>query len=285
MAQRTPIQWCDSTANPSMGCDGCELWQPDREVRDCYAGCLTEQRTGHPGYPAKFEQVTLFPGRMAEAARARDLRGLRRPDKPWLDGMPRSIFVSDMGDSLSNAVSFEYLLVEVVLPAMGELGRRHRWLWLTKRPARLARFSAWLLERAFSWPRNLWVGTSVTGHAYKNRVRELLEVGDSDTRRFISVEPQREPVTFSVGTLTQVDWVIQGGQSRQGRQPLETVPEFHLEWARELRNQCAQIRVPYFLKQLGSRPVENGAPLKLRDKHGGDWAEWPADLRIRQVPP
>ena len=26
MANKTPIQWCDSTVNPAMGCDGCELW-------------------------------------------------------------------------------------------------------------------------------------------------------------------------------------------------------------------------------------------------------------------
>lgn len=24
--------------------------------------------------------------------------------------------------------------------------------------------------------------------------------------------------------------------------------------------------------------------LKLRDSHGGDWDEWPADLRVRQFP-
>jgi hypothetical protein len=22
----SPIQWCDHTVNPVMGCDGCELW-------------------------------------------------------------------------------------------------------------------------------------------------------------------------------------------------------------------------------------------------------------------
>ena len=26
MSAKTKIQWCDSTANPTMGCDGCELW-------------------------------------------------------------------------------------------------------------------------------------------------------------------------------------------------------------------------------------------------------------------
>ena len=26
MSVKTKIQWCDSTVNPTMGCDGCELW-------------------------------------------------------------------------------------------------------------------------------------------------------------------------------------------------------------------------------------------------------------------
>ena len=27
-----------------------------------------------------------------------------------------------------------------------------------------------------------------------------------------------------------------------------------------------------------------GRPVKLKDLHGGDWEEWPSELRIRQVP-
>ena len=26
MSVKTKIQWCDSTVNPTMGCDGCEIW-------------------------------------------------------------------------------------------------------------------------------------------------------------------------------------------------------------------------------------------------------------------
>src|SRR3712207_7534850 len=51
-----------------------------------------------------FPYTTLFrsfPGRMAEAALWSDLTGTDRPDKPWLNGMPRLIFISDMGDALS----------------------------------------------------------------------------------------------------------------------------------------------------------------------------------------
>lgn len=83
MSQRTNIQWCDSTCNPTMGCDGCELWCPQRKT--CYAGTLHVRFAGtNPGYATKFDKVKLFPGRMADA-RWSDLSGKQRKAKPWLD--------------------------------------------------------------------------------------------------------------------------------------------------------------------------------------------------------
>ena len=62
MAQHTPIEWCDSAVNPVMGCDGCELWMPDRGVKRCYAGALHEIRGGNPGYADTFlDPVVVHP--------------------------------------------------------------------------------------------------------------------------------------------------------------------------------------------------------------------------------
>jgi hypothetical protein len=44
------------------------------------------------------------------------------------------------------------------------------------------------------------------------------------------------------------------------------------------------LKVPYFLKQLGSHPVESGEKLILADGHGGDPAEWPDQVNVRQMP-
>ena len=46
--------------------------------------------------------------------------------------------------------------------------------------------------------------------------------------------------------------------------------------------------MPCFFKQLGARPTAND-PAKfgnwmLRDHKGGDPAEWPEDLRVREYP-
>lgn len=72
--------------------------------------------------------------------------------------------------------------------------------------------------------------------------------------------------------------MIQGGESGAGARP------FDLGSARALRDACCGAGVPYFLKQLGVAPLLDGKPLKLRDRHDGNWSEWPEDLRVRQVP-
>jgi protein gp37 len=276
MAKGTPIQWSDDTINPVMGCNGCELWDAVR--RSCYAGILHGRYGGvSSGYAPSFEQVTRFPGRMAHAAKWPDLLGRMRPEKPWLTGSRRLIFVSDMGDSFSSEVSFEFLDAEVITAVMSLEGQRHAWLWLTKRPGRMAQFSRWLTELGCSWPENLWAGTSITSKATLGRIDALLRVGNASTRRFLSVEPQVEALSL-MPRLPKLDWVIQGGESG------ESPRVFDLDWARSLLVECERSGVPYFLKQLGACPVEGGRRLKLRDRHGGDWREWPEELRRRQVP-
>jgi protein gp37 len=177
MGQKTKIQWCDSTINPTLGCDGCGLWS--RDNRACYAGVLTARfGRSDPGLADDFDKVGLALGRMAEAAGWSDLTEKQRADKPCLNGLPRLIFVGDMADNFSRDVPFEYLQQEIIAAVTSKAGSRHQWLWLTKRPKRMAKFSAWLQARSISWPRNLWAGTSVTTQQRTTRVAQLLAVGD-----------------------------------------------------------------------------------------------------------
>jgi len=231
----------------------------------------------NPGYAPKFDKAKLFPGRMAEAAAWSDLSFKQRKTKPWLDDMPRMIFVSDMSDALSKRVSFSFLRREIVTVADSELGRRHIWLWLTKRPERMAEFSTWLKDRGVAWPRNLWAGTSITSSASRNSIRALLKVGDDTTYRFLSVEPHVEAIDLSKW-VSKLDWVIHGGESGRKSRP------FDIQWASDLRDHCREHGVPYFLKQLGSHVRRNGKRLSFEDNHAGDWNEWPKKLRIREVP-
>jgi hypothetical protein len=104
---------------------------------------------------------------------------------------------------------------------------------------------------------------------------------------------------------SQLDWVIVGGESGNGARL------FNVEWARSAVAQCRQAGVACFVKQLGSRPcipatewcspnhdwpklaaAKQDAALRelglvhiaLADEKGGDMAEWPAELRIRELP-
>jgi protein gp37 len=281
--KNTKIQWCDSTVNPTMGCDGCELWNTANNTKICYAGILHDRYGGKTkGYSPTFDEVTTWSGRMRKAAGWPTLSGTVRADKPWLDGLPRLIFVSDMSDALSSGVTFEYLLEEVIGAATSGQGSRHQYLWLTKRPRRMAEFSRWL-ENKGGWPENIWAGTSVTSNAVTSRIPPLLDVGNDSTIRFISVEPQFEEISLSEW-LPQLDWIIQGGASGAKA----TTQPFDITWARNLIRACSGPGMPsYFLKQLGSRPTNGLSPIVLRNGHGGDWAEWPedlADLKVREMP-
>ncbi|MBN9523983.1 DUF5131 family protein [bacterium] len=278
MAISTSIQWCDSTCNPTMGCDGCELWNEATGERTCYAGVLHSRYGGKTkGYSPTFDQLTFWPGRMAAAAKWADLKGTARPDKPWLDGLPRLIFVSDMSDALSKTVSFDYLRQEIIETVESPNGQRHCWLWLTKRPSRMAALSEHLAAQGVQWPSNLWAGTSITSQKTLRRADELLRVGQDSTIRFLSVEPQREKIVFS-DALPRVDWVIQGGESGRTARP------FDLSWATCLRDQCRAAGTAYFLKQLGSHVLRGSERIRFKDSHAGNWSEWPDEVKAREMP-
>lgn len=277
MSKDTPIQWADTTCNPTMGCDGCELWNSDR--KSCYAGLQHDLYGGlRRGYSPAFGNITYWPGRMAEAARLPNLTGLRRNEKPWLDGWPRLIFISDMGDALSASVPFAWLQAEIIDNVTSSRGCRHIWIWLTKRPKRMAEFSVWLSGRAVVWPNNLWAGTSVTSVATTDRIAPLLNVGNEATIHCLSVEPQLEPLDLR-RWLRRLDWVIQGGESGpQAR-------TFDITWTRSMQRDCEAAGTPFFLKQLGARAFCGKNRIRLRHPHGADWSEWPDEVpKVREMP-
>jgi protein gp37 len=74
-----------------------------------------------------------------------------------------------------------------------------------------------------------------------------------------------------------LSWVIVGGESGPGARPFDVL------WARSLLEQCKAAGVPAFMKQIGADPVHLGG-YSVRDKKGGDMAEWPDDLRVREFP-
>jgi protein gp37 len=294
----TKIEWCDSTVNPTgFQCQGCELWRPAQGIKECYAGRFAE-RIG--GVGAFDQPVVMKPGRMAEAARWSDLRGKARPDKPWIPKeYPRIIFIGDMADTFQRGVEFQYLFDEVIQNVVSEHGRRHVWMWLTKDAKRLAGFWHWMKQQGCNWPENLWPGVSITSQATEWRLAYLCEV-PSD-HRFVSYEPAWEWVNFETWLWEgykdeegftgadpsyKISLIIIGGESGAGA----AKHPFNVEWARKLIEDCEDAQVACFVKQLGAVQMvghpatgwQPGSPLK--HSKGGDWSEWPEDLRVRQLP-
>lgn len=256
-----------------------------RKAVTCYAAVLHLNKGANilkpeyqpkKGYAPVFEAVTSFEERMATAAAWQDLRGTRDPHAPWKDGLPRMIFVSDMGDALSAPRDFPFLKKEVVPEFQSEAGRRHLWLWLTKRPDNMARLS----EEIGGFPPNLCAMTTLTGPSDEcfARIGDLQKV--KAHIRGLSIEPLWDRIPPSKLDLHGIDWVIVGGESGSG----DHTRPFELAWVEELRALCQRKNVAFFLKQLGRAPVLNGKTIKLRDRHGGDWTEWDEALRVREFP-
>lgn len=347
MSIYTKIQWCHTTVNPVMGCDGCELSPTLAQVRAvmtkiveplgsantaAHALILSETAAGpqhtklnikkiaevvanaidlpsdgrrklelvrllvretsqlyrcyaaelhrffnangkQSGFASPFEVPKMFVGRAAKIALLPAPSAKETEAKPWLAGYRRLIFVSDMGDALSRDIPFEFLRNEVIAPASSKEGSRHLWLWVTKRPHRMAAFSSWLTDAGGIWPENLVAMTSITDTASISRIEQLRKVGAR--YHALSVEPLWSDVSIP---LRGIDWVIVGGESGPNAKP------FDLAWARRIQADCSKAGVPFFMKQFGARPSDTGVPLALVDGHGGDWAEWPADLRVRELP-
>jgi protein gp37 len=112
------------------------------------------------------------------------------------------------------------------------------FLFLTKRETNINKFifDSWKTNP----PENVMFGASVVDQESFDRVTKNLQ--DVKGKKFLSIEPQLKPI--SLGNLSGIDWIIQGGESGQKRRP------FDIEWARSMRDDCARLNIPYFFKQI-----------------------------------
>ena len=142
---------------------------------------------------------------------------------------------------------------------------------------------------------NVWLGCSVWDQASADKfIPDLLRVPAAV--RFVSYEPALESVDFmhwlypdppstcGPGRFSILDWLIVGGESGPCARQMD------IQWARFAVLQCRNADVPVFVKQLGSSPVDRVGGVVvwpetgLRSRKGADMAEWPEDLRVREMP-
>ncbi len=238
MADGSAIEWTDATWNPVTGCTkittGCD---------NCYAARFSERFRGVPGHP--FESgfdLTLRPERIAQ---------------PLAWRRSRMIFVNSMSDLFHKEVPRRF--VDDVFTTM-EKADWHVFQVLTKRSSRLR---AYLAKRYAndSPPPHVWLGVSVEDERGAARIAHLASAPAAV--RFISIEPLIGPVGKL--DLAGIHWVIAGGESGPGARPM------HIDWARDVRDQCAARKVPFFFKQWGGLRTKSGG----RSLDGREWNELP----------
>lgn len=263
MSKETGIQWCDSSSNPVMGCEGCELVN-GQDVPKCYAKTLTDHYAGLKGWPEAFEKPKIFMDRLQPMLNWPDLTGTDRPNKPWLNGLPRIVFLNDMGDTFTRGLPDDWFAE--VLPQLA--ASPHQYLVLTKWPHRFAEFS-----EKYPLPDNVWAGTSITDNKSLARIKHLKAV--KAKIHWLSVEPLWEDLNLTPEMLHGISWVIIGGESGARPTPCD------VDWIYKIMSLCEEMGIPAFCKQYGTYLAKK---FGFKDSHGGDWREWNYMMRVRKMP-
>jgi protein gp37 len=304
MGEQSKIEWTDHTFNPWTGCE-----KVSPACRNCYAEALARRA------PQTFGQWGGDqPRRLTSAANWRLPRRWNR--QAQAAGERRRVFCASLADVFEDKPELRRWRREL-FRLISETPLLD-WLLLTKRADRIedliwqalapeyddmAEPHILMVERFSDLFPHVWLGATVED---QERARErLTALRETSARvRFLSCEPLLGPLDLTawLAPVPEIDWIIIGGESGPAARP------FHLDHARALIRQCRAAGVAVFVKQLGAVPVLPAADwerlrpqpllaarhhyripagyvaLRLNDPQGGDPAEWPADLRVREFP-
>lgn len=263
MADNTKIEWTDATWNPITGCavvsPGCT---------NCYAMKLAGTRLQH--HPSR--------AGLTKTSKAGPVwTGEVRFNKEWLHQplqwkRPRMIFVCAHGDLFAEGVTDEWL--DQIFAVMSS-APQHTFQILTKRPERMREYLTTKMRQfkistaqvALEYPipspgifpilplPNVWLGVSVEDQQRADERIPIL-LATPAAVRWLSAEPligainivdamwagDADPLEY---LSSSIDWVVAGGESGPGARPM------HPDWARTLRDQCADAGVPFLFKQWG----------------------------------
>ncbi len=214
MANKSSIEWTESTWNPLTGCSkvspGCKYCYAERMARRLQAMGKINYKNGFK--LSLHEHVLVTP-------------------LGWKT--PQMIFVNSMSDLFHEDVPVEFIwkVFDVMTKASW-----HTFQVLTKRSGRLLE-----LDRQLEWPDNVWMGVSVENQDYTFRIDHLRQTHAKT--KFLSLEPLLGPLSNL--NLSRIHWVIVGGESGPKARPMQG------SWAVEIREQCQKAKVPFFFKQWG----------------------------------
>lgn len=257
------IEWTEQTFNPMPGCSkvspGC---------KNCYALRMSRrlQGIGHRHYQGLVENGN-WTGRTNFSNTAMS--------KPAWRKKPTTYFMNSMGDTYHENNTFETITRAFYM--MRDCPQ-HTFQVLTKRAKRMEKWYDYLTyesivfqsgcwpiwgpqnqwsgpPRSKQWPLpNVWMGVSVENRDYINRIDYLRRTPAAI--RFLSIEPLLGPIPDL--NLTDIDWVIVGGESGPGARPMRK------EWVIEIETNAWSKKSHFF--------SSNGAGSTKR-KWAGCWTD------------
>ena len=241
MGENSKIEWTDHTFNPWMGCT-----KVSPACDGCYAEALMDLRYGKVKWGPHGERVRTAPANWKQPIKwdkAAAAAGTR----------PR-VFCASLADVFDNQVPPEW---RADLFALIRSTPNLIWLLLTKRPQNIVKM---VREIDGGLPPNAALGTSV-----EDQVRFDLNVPalrkakrlTSPAFVFLSCEPLLGPL---VGMFHDIDWVIAGGETDQGKHKARPS---HPDWIRSLRDQAAAYGAAFHFKQWGEHVHASQADLKV----------------------
>lgn len=233
MAENSKIQWTTHTLNlwwgctkVHSGCDNCyaevlskrfgdNVWgndNPRREIKSAFKDLGKYQRKAQQ----LNEHHTVFVGSMMDIfEKPMELIGKNYST----GGLRNALFDRIIRNDYPNLI----------------------FLFLTKRPSNINKYIP--TEWKINPPTNVWFGTSpVNQETFDTLIPQLLQVKGN---KFLSIEPQLDAITIKkFGVENSIGWIIQGGESGGNKRP------FNLDWAYSLKQECSDLEIPYFFKQI-----------------------------------
>lgn len=266
MAENTHIEWCDHSFNPWIGCQ-----KVAPECDNCYAEAFDKRFHAGAHWGAKADR------RRTVETNWKKPRSWNRKAVKFYEthGRRQRVFCASWADVFDNAVdpTWRTDLWDLIrdCPDLD-------WLLLTKRPQNIRKMlpDDW----GDGWA-HVWMGTSAGYQKTADtNIPALLDAPAAV--RFVSCEPMLGPVDLTgwfwgnyrpcpdcpqdadcpcapelrrdlpdFVAHGELDWIICGGESGPNARPM------HPEWARSLRDQCAEAGVPFLFKQWGEWMVSD----------------------------
>lgn len=280
MGYKTKVDWCDSTWNPVTGClHGCEYCYA-RRIAERFGGCWRLDLPPDTSWRGNVGERKL----MGDYARHNDgkchvldepeiecavfdppsgYRGKVKPypyyfsptfhryrlGEPQSWKKPRNIFVCSMADLFGEWVPDAW--IREVFEAC-EAAPQHRYLFLTKNPARYMELAA---NGAITKDQsNFWFGSTVT-------TPEMPFFWHNEVHTFVSIEPILAPfkdlTDDGIDPVSKVKWIIVGAET--GNRKNKVVPR--KSWIDEIVRTAKKTGTPVFMKD------------SLRDLMGDDFRQ------------